>query len=421
MAEKRKDSKGRVLRDGENQMPDGRYRYRYTDAAGKRQAVYSWKLAPTDRIPEGKRDCISIREIEKQIQCDLNDGIRTADSNKITLNDMYYEYMQGKRELKDSTRVLYNNLFQAYIQDNIGMKRLSAIKFSDIKQFYNQLIDRGLKISTVDLVNTILHPVLNLAVRDNIIRKNPTVGVIGEVKKSHNYQKTKRHSLSIEEQQAFIKFISKSAGYRHWLPLFTVLLGTGGRVGEITGLRWQDCDFKGNTISINHTLVYKNFDGDGYSFRITTPKTTNGCRTVPMLPDVKSALLQERKKQMAKGLFDIGIDGYRGFIFLTGKGNLRTPGSVDEAIKRICKAYNEEEESRAQKEHREPLVIRPFSAHNLRHTFCTRFCENETNIKLIQSIMGHASIGTTMDIYAEATEAKKQEAFENLAEKMKII
>jgi len=93
---------------------------------------------------------------------------------------------------------------------------------------------------------------------------------------------------------------------------------------------------------------------------------------------------------------------------------------VDKAIKRICKAYNREEESRAENENRAPLVIRHFSAHNLRHTFCTRFCENETNIKVIQEIMGHSDISTIMNIYAEAKESKKKESFTNLEGKIKI-
>lgn len=76
--------------------------------------------------------------------------------------------------------------------------------------------------------------------------------------------------------------------------------------------------------------------------------------------------------------------------------------------------------ARAATEHREAVVIPHFSVHNLRHTFCTRFCENETNIKVIQDIMGHADISTTMNIYAEATESKKRESFENLQGKIKI-
>ena len=72
------------------------------------------------------------------------------------------------------------------------------------------------------------------------------------------------------------------------------------------------------------------------------------------------------------------------------------------------------------KEQREPELLPHFSVHNLRHTFCTRFCENETNLKIIQEIMGHADISTTMNIYNEATKEKKIESFANLEGKIKI-
>ena len=81
----------------------------------------------------------------------------------------------------------------------------------------------------------------------------------------------------------------------------------------------------------------------------------------------------------------------------------------------------EEAEVEAKKEHREPVLLPNFSAHSLRHTFCTRLCERETNLKVIQSIMGHKDIQTTMDIYAEATEEKKQETFEHLAATMDVF
>ena len=71
----------------------------------------------------------------------------------------------------------------------------------------------------------------------------------------------------------------------------------------------------------------------------------------------------------------------------------------------ICK----EEIQLAKEENREPVLLPHFTAHHLRHTFCTRFCENETNLKVIQEIMGHSDISTTMDIYAEATDEKKYE------------
>ena len=67
MSEKRRDNKNRILRNGESQRKDGRYAFKYSDANGKAQFVYSWKLESTDKLPAGKRDCLSLREKEKQI------------------------------------------------------------------------------------------------------------------------------------------------------------------------------------------------------------------------------------------------------------------------------------------------------------------------------------------------------------------
>ena len=110
-----------------------------------------------------------------------------------------------------------------------------------------------------------------------------------------------------------------------------------------------------------------------------------------------------------------------GFIFCNRFGNVPNPQSVNRAIKRIIADYNAGEEVEAKKQHREVVLLPDFSAHHLRHTFCTRLCEKETNLKVIQSVMGHKDIQTTMDVYAEATEQKKQESFERLAAKLDIF
>ena len=114
------------------------------------------------------------------------------------------------------------------------------------------------------------------------------------------------------------------------------------------------------------------------------------------------------------------IDGYTNFVFSTSEGNVYTPESVNRVIKRIYEDYNKVETERAKKEGREPLLLPHFSAHHLRHTFCTRLCENESNLKVIHSVMGHSDIQTTMDIYAECTQEKKDEVFANLNGKIMI-
>ena len=131
-------------------------------------------------------------------------------------------------------------------------------------------------------------------------------------------------------------------------------------------------------------------------------------------------MLQERENQKRFKLKSPTIDGYSNFVFLNREQNLHNPMTINRAIKRIIRDHNRDEVKLAEKEKREPLRIRDFSVHNLRHTFCTRFCENETNLKVIQEIMGHADIETTMNIYAEATKEKKKESFSNLEGKIKI-
>ena len=420
MSEKRRDSKNRILQNGESQRKDGKYEFKYVDVNGTRRSAYSWKLVATDKVPEGKRCELSLREMEKQIRRDLEDGISTHTANSITLNELFDTYMSTK-ELKQSTRTNYMYMYKNYVSNVIGKRRIGSIKYSDIKKFYNSLIlEKKFKPNSMEIINTILHPVFTMAVRDGYIRTNPSDGVMAEIKKSHNWEKPKRHALTEEQQALFIDFLTESKTYNHWLPLMTVFLGTGCRVGELIGLTWDDCDFTEGIITINHNLVYRQQDSGKCEMHITTPKTESGKRVVPMFQAVRRALLQEKKEQMRNGFNSTIIDGYSGFVFTNRCGYVHNPQTINRAIKRIYTACNEQEIERAKKEHRQPVLIPHFSVHNLRHTFCTRFCENETDLKIIQEIMGHSDITTTMNIYNEATKERKQESFARLEGKIKI-
>ena len=119
--------------------------------------------------------------------------------------------------------------------------------------------------------------------------------------------------------------------------------------------------------------------------------------------------------QQEKGFPTPTISGMTGFIFVNEEGRLHSPEAINRAIDTITRWCNKEEEQKAQEESREPIIIPHFSCHVFRHTFCTRFCKNETNIKVIQEIMGHANISIAMDIYAKATEEKKKQALDELS------
>lgn len=403
MSKSRKDCKGRVLNKGECQRKnDGRYIYQYTDPNGKRRVIYAGSLS-------------ELREKEEQLIKNQMDGLQSYCSGKTTLNYVFDRYIATKYDLKANTKSHYKYMYDHCVRNTFGKRIITDIKYSDVKFFYYSLIhEGGLQINSVDNVHTILHPAFEMAVRDGVLRKNPASGVMGEIKKSSGRNKGVRHALTLEQQRAFLTYAANSETYKHWMPLLTVLFGTGCRVGEVIGLRWQDLDYDNRSISVNHTVVYISVDGAKRDFHVSTPKTEAGVRFIPMMDAVKQAFETEYAVQKEIGFNTQVVDGMSGFIFRNRNGKLFNPIVVNSAIRRIYEAYNAEEIIKASREGRTPLVIPRFSCHHIRHTFCTRFCENETNLKVIQSIMGHANIETTMDVYAEATESKKQEAIRML-------
>ena len=404
----RKDNRGYVLHSGEYQRADGRYCFAYTDRTGKRHQIYSKTL-------------VGMRERKKKLLRDYEDGLDPHKAGTIEVSHMVDSYLATKYDLKVSTRGAYRNSAK-YIDEGIGKCKIVDIKYSDIKRFYYGLmIDKGLKATTVDHVNTVLHPAFQMAVRDGLIRTNPTEGVMNEIKHSRYWIKEKRFALSIPEQKQFMDFLRSSSKYHGWLPIFTVLLGTGMRIGECLGLTWDDLDFEKRIISVNHSLSDRpDEEGDCRKRIETTTKTAAGMRTIPMVQEVFDAFLMEYEFQKIIGFCEEEVDGYSGFVFSTGSRTVQMAGAVNRALHSIISDANKLEERLAKQEHREPIMIPQISAHNLRHTFCTRLCENESNLKVIQSIMGHHDISTTMDIYAECTGEKKQEVMANLEGKIII-
>lgn len=312
-------------------------------------------------------------------------------------------------------------MYNHFVRETFGKRKLVEIRHSDVKEFYYNILQKQeMKANTLDNVHTQLHPAFDMAVRDGLIRMNPTDGVMTEIKKSKLWDAPKRRALTIPQQKAFMNFLDGDRNYEGWLPVLTVLLGTGMRIGECLGLRWEDLDFENKIISVNHNLTDRPDDKGECKKHIQTPKTEAGTRIIPMFDEVFEAFLAEYEIQKCIGFCEEEIDGYSGFVFSTASHTVYSASAVNNAIRRAINAYNNKEERAAKEEKRDPIPMPKFSAHNLRHTFCTRLCENESNLKVIQDIMGHADISTTMDIYAEATTEKKQEVVTKLEGKIVI-
>lgn len=324
---KRRDSNRVVLRKGEVQRENGSYHFCWTDRSGKRHFVYAKTLD-------------ELRYKEKQIEKDKTDGIK-AEARYTTVNDMYDLWKSLKRGLKDNTFENYKYSWESYVRNSIiGGMRISEIKKSDIKRFYNYLVDqRHLKASTIDGIQNVLHQVLDMAVDDNYLRGNPSTNVLKELKKSHVFKSEKRRALTKPEQELFLNYMKQSNTYRHWYPIFAVMIGTGLRVGEVTGLRWCDIDLEAGIISVNHTLVYYDHrertseQKQGCYFNVNTPKTEASCREVPMLDFVRQAFQIEKETQELLGVrCSVAVDGYSDFIFLNRLGIPFNCGNLNSAI-----------------------------------------------------------------------------------------
>ena len=390
---RRLDKNRLTLRKGETQRKDGTYDFRWTSADGKRHSIYAATLQ-------------ELREKEEEIIRDKQDGIKT-EIRRTTVNDVFELWCDLKRGLKHNTFTNYKYMYNMFVRPSFGKLRIASVKKSDVKRFYNTLADEKiLTIATIDNIHTVLHQVFDLAVDDNYIRINPT---------DHNFETEKRKALTVAEQKLFIDFLQNHPQYHHWYPVFAVMLGTGMRVGEIVGLRWCDIDLEQGIIGVNHTLVYYNHgDGKGCSFSINTPKTKAGERTIPMLDFVKEAFLMEKKYQEETGLHcKATVDCYTDFIFINRFGDVQHQGTLNKAIRRIIRDCNDEVLLRGEAD---PVLLPKFSCHSLRHTFTTRLCESGVNVKVIQDVLGHADISTTMDIYVDVTKDMKQKEFNVLGE-----
>ena len=221
MAQTRKDLRGRVLRKGESQRrSDERYVYTYTDTIGRRKYVYA-------------QDLVTLREKEAQIMKDQMDGLDIYVAGKATVNFVFDRYMSLKNNLKPTTKSNYLYMYDRFIRDTFGKRNIAEIKYSDVVQFYNHLTKKQeLKINTLETIHTLLHPTFQLAVRDDIIRKNPTDGVMAELKKNLGMKTGVRHALTIPQQRAFMEYIATHRIYFHWWPIFTIFFGTGCRIGD---------------------------------------------------------------------------------------------------------------------------------------------------------------------------------------------
>ena len=174
MAKERRENKsrGRILRTGESQRPDGRYCYKYVDANGKAKFLYSWKLEPHDPLPKGKRPDISLREKEKNLLKDQLDGINHTGAN-MTVLDLYKRHINLNAQVKPNTQGSRERRVKRLQNDPLASMRIGNVKLSDAKAWALRQHEKGFAYHTIRTDKRALIAAFYAAIADDFIRKNP--------------------------------------------------------------------------------------------------------------------------------------------------------------------------------------------------------------------------------------------------------
>ena len=388
MSGKRKDKKGRVLRDGESQRKDLRYDYRYTDPWGKRRSVYA------DTLDELRK---KEREIKKTLE--EESGVNYA-AGQISMLDLVKRYLTLKTVSRYNTKINYSTVLNLLTKDPFAQRPIRSIKVSDAKLWFIRLQQEGKRYCTITNIRGVVKPAFDLAWDEEIIRRNPfsfkiTDAVVNDT--------VPRVALTEEQETRWMNFIRNDKTYSKYYDEFIVLLGTGMRVSEFCGLTKKDVDFDKREIHVNHQLI-KERHKDHRSYFVEKTKTVSGCRVIPMTDEVYESLkriVDKRKKPKT----ELIVNGYTGFILLDTNGNPKVALHIENECRWAMYKYNKLHPN-------EPLPH--ITPHVYRHTFCTRMAQKGMEVKALQYLMGHSDASVTMNVYTHSN-------YQYAAEQLKLI
>ena len=394
MSEKRRDSRNRILRNGESQRPDGRYTFKYVDSLGKAKYVYSWRLDKNDRTPPGKKRELSLREKEKQIEADLFDQI-VPQGGGMTVLELARKYISLKT-VRHNTEANYNFVIHILEKEYFGSKRIDTIKLSDAKAWLIKLQKDGRGYSSIKTVRGVVRPAFQMAMDDDYIRKNPFEFQLATVVINDSVT---REAITRKQERAFLEFIKADAHFSRYYDGIYILFHTGLRISEFVGLTKSDIDFDNRKINVDHQLQRDR----KMNYIIEDTKTSSGTRQVPMMDDVYDCfkrILSARAKPKVEPM----IDGYTGFLFLDKNGMPMVALHWEKYFKHILEKYNSIYK----------VQLPRITPHVCRHTFCSNMAKSGMNPKTLQFIMGHSDIGVTLNTYTHF-------GFDDVQEEMKRV
>ena len=407
MAGRRRDSKHRVLRRGESIRADGKYQFKY-HVNGIPHFVYSWRLEPTDKLPAGKKPCLSLRELEKQIGYDL-DSLSDPTGKNMTVEELVERYLSTKTGVKPNTLANYKFVKNLMKKEPFNGKKISQVKTSDAKLFLIKLQQDGRRYSTIKTVRGVLRPAFQMAVDDDVLRKNPFGFELATVVVKDSVT---REAITRKQMRQFLKFVHDDNVYCKYYEVVYILFHTGMRISEFCGLTLKDLDMKNRIINIDHQLQRTS----DMRLVIESTKTNAGTRKLPMSEDVFrcfQAIIEDREAPR----YERVVDGYTGFLFTDKEGLPLVAMHWEHRFNHMVKRYNDIYR----------VQMPNITPHVCRHTYCSNMAKSGVNPKTLQYLMGHSDIGVTLNTYTHLgledamDELKRVEELENARKEMEKI
>lgn len=376
---RRRDARNRVLRRGESLRADGKYQFKYY-VNGKPKFVYSWRLEPTDKLPQGKKPCLSLRELEKQIGYDLDNQLDPTGKN-LTVIELVDRYLATKTGVKPNTKMNYNFVRNILLNEPFGEKKIGMVKTSDAKLFLIKLQENGRRYSTVKTVRGVLRPAFQMAVDDDVLVKNPFGFELAGVVVNDTVT---REAITKDQMRKFLKFVRDDNVYCKYYEAFYILFHTGMRISEFCGLTIKDIDLENNIVTIDHQLLRTS----KMEYIIQSTKTNAGTRKLPITEDVAycfRAIIEDRPTPKVEKF----VDGYSGFLYLDKNGMPEVAMHWQHRFNHAVQRYNDIYR----------VQMPNITPHVCRHTYCSNMAKAGMNPKTLQYLMGHSDIGVTMNTY----------------------
>lgn len=403
MSEKRRDLKGRILNNGEYQETSGkfkgRYSYKYKDKFGKRKTVYSWRLTKADPFIEGKKKTKSLREMIVEIDGLVSEGIA---NNDITVIELVDQYLSTKATNKHNTSANYNFVRNILLKEDFSHKKIDNIKTSDCKAFLVKMQkEDGRGASTIKTVRGVLRPAFQMAVNDDMLKKNPFGFELHEVLVDDS---VKREAITRDQERKFLEFVKNDTHFCKYYEGIYILFKTGLRISEFVGLTVSDIDFDNHNLEITHQLQRTR----SMQYVIESTKTKCGTRTIPMTEDVEECfrkIIENRPSIKVEPM----IDGYSGFLYFDKNDKPMVALHWEKYFQHICEKYNKIYK----------IQMPKVTPHVCRHTFCSNMTKSGMNPKALQYIMGHSDISVTLNTYTHIKAEEAREEMERIKKEQK--